>query len=171
MLIYPCIRPCITTNIMSIFTEISSRRAYFFSSENNDSLELLELFSGRFTAFIVGTSTDGINPILLDGIQGDWVNTDYVDVLHRPNFNHIEVHVEDLKYIVDETFTGILIYALDGIWNEFNLGYDNHPEIVNELRTSWEYGVPYPDFFIKYVWKIGDCTLTIGDDILISRGI
>jgi hypothetical protein len=168
MIISKCVKPTVRSNVRNALKEYN-RRVYLFKSDNNDYLSLSVPFTGLFSAFVVSTSTTGINPVLLDGLLDGWKNS--TETLTEPKFNKVNLYVEDLTSIVDETFDGLIIYALDNVWNIFDDGYGKHPEIYNEQEDSWVFGDKYPPLYLTYKWVFGDDTFTIDGDIVISRGI
>lgn len=162
------IKLCIGNAIHSCIRS-NNRYVYYFKYDNSDYLSLPTYFTGRFTAIIAGTDITGINEKLLLGLTDTWENS--TNVLTKPIFNKFELDVTDLLKIVDETFDGVLIYSLDGEWNDLDSGYGYHTEIYNELENSWSVGKAFPSHYSNYNWYLGDESLLIDDEIVVSRGI
>lgn len=118
----------------------SSCNVYLFNSSNPDSLQLGSLFTGNIKVILAGTSTAGIHPDILSGLQGSFVTSS--DLLDDPQWNQLESNVTDLSYIVDNTFTGRLTYAKDDVWYKINMGVPSTPpEELGQYnwQSQWEW--------------------------------
>ncbi len=96
------------------------RDFYIFSGEGADFFDLVPDLTGNIKVTIAGTSSTGVHPDLLAGLDAPWVDT---TDLNNPMWNYMEADVTALPHIVDNTFTGIIErYAKDDVWYLIDMG-------------------------------------------------
>lgn len=93
---------------------------YQFKSTNSDRFDFTVDFTGNLKAIIAGTSSAGIHPNLLAGVQGTWQDSTDLDNLV---WNQLEIEATAIGYLADNTFNGVVAsYAKDDVWFDVDMG-------------------------------------------------
>ena len=94
---------------------------YLFTSDNDDSFQFGESFSGEFKLILAATSETGLHPDIIAGREGDFVVS--TDLINDAQWNQYSLTAIDLAYIVDSSFNGVIGgYAKDDAWFSVNMG-------------------------------------------------